>query len=306
MTENALVIGQGSIGQRHARLLTERGCVVSTVSGHAHGSFRSVASAFADRAFDHVVVANVTAVHSSAVAELDTVGFAGDLLIEKPLCNNLAACGVILDAARRTRFAAVGYNLRFHPAVQQVRAQIAAQPVVEARLSVGQSLPTWRTGTDFRAGSSALLAAGGGALRDLSHELDLALYLFGPCEALVASGGNLGRLSIETDEAWGILMKMRSGALIQVSMNYFDHPPQRRIDVTTCQAFVAADLVASTVTVDGERTHYPVQRDDTYRLLHDAVFSASPQACSLTQGVEVMRLIAAVEQSSKQMKWVQL
>ncbi len=45
---NAIVVGLGSIGQRHARVLQELGCRVSTVSRRGGGDYTAIASAVAD------------------------------------------------------------------------------------------------------------------------------------------------------------------------------------------------------------------------------------------------------------------
>ena len=44
---------------------------------------------------------------------------------------------------------------------------------------VGQYLPDWRPGTDYKSGVSAQKDLGGGALLELSHELDYLQWFFG-------------------------------------------------------------------------------------------------------------------------------
>jgi hypothetical protein len=57
---------------------------------------------------------------------------------------------------------------------------------------VGQDLRDWRPGRDHRTTASATQQAGGGVLRDLSHELDYLLWLFGPWQRVAALGGAYG------------------------------------------------------------------------------------------------------------------
>lgn len=304
--KNVLVIGQGSIGQRHVRLLQDRGCSVSIVSAYADGAFRSIKEALAAQPFDCVVVANVTSQHREAVLELHAVGFVGPLLIEKPLCGDLHQCRDMASIAVSFEHFAVGYNLRFHPVVRALKRAIEGQKVFEARVSVGQFLPDWRPGSSFRDGSSARAAARGGVLRDLSHEIDLALYLFGPCERLVASGGNLGRLDIETDETWAIILQMKSGALLQVGLNYYDKPAQRSISLTTGKGSIVGNLIAGSVSFDGQTENLITERNDSYRALHEAMFLRSDEACSIEEAVSVMHVIDAIEISQQEQRWVRL
>ena len=81
----ALVIGQGSIGQRHARLLRESGAEVSVVSAAAPGAFRSLEQALSDQRYSYVVIANETAKHIETIRDLVSRGYKEHLLVEKPL-----------------------------------------------------------------------------------------------------------------------------------------------------------------------------------------------------------------------------
>lgn len=300
-----LVIGQGSIGQRHARLLANHGSV-ACVSARASGSFRSVSEAVrSSEAFTHAVVANVTSHHAAAVEELAHAGFDGHLLIEKPVCASLADIGGIERSAHRFASVSVGYNLRFHPVIQALQKRLAGGKVLEARLSVGQLLSQWRPGSDYLEGSSAKVSAGGGVLRDLSHELDLALLLLGPWKRVVSMGGNFGRLGIQTDEAWAIILEMESGAMVSVLMNYFDRPGHRSISVTTESESIVADIAAGFMSVDGEPEAFVVERDDTYEALHRDFLSRQENACSLEEAFDVMRLIDGIERSAEMREWIE-
>lgn len=299
-----LVIGQGSIGQRHARLLAQHG-KVSTVSSVAEGSFRSIAEALSASNYTHAVVANVTSHHSEAVGELVSCGFVGHLLVEKPVCSSPVEIPQLIKASRSLPSVLVGYNLRFHPVVRSLRRVLQGRKVIEARLSVGQLLSDWRPGTDHRKGSSALMSAGGGALRDLSHELDLALSLFGPWKRVVALGGNFHRLGIETDEAWSIIIEAEVGTMISISLNYFDRPGRRSICATTEVNSIVADLTAGLINVGEDQEHLVVHRDDTYEQLHMDFITEGGQSCSLAEGLAVVELIDAIEESCRQRKWIE-
>lgn len=299
-----LVIGQGSIGQRHARLLQKHG-EVSTVSSVAKGSFCSISEALKARHYTHAVVANMTSHHAGTFFELARCGFNGHVLLEKPACSNSNEISQLVHSSKAFAGVSVGYNLRFHPVIQALRRSLQGKNVIEARLSVGQLLSEWRPGSDYRNGSSAKKSAGGGALRDLSHELDLALSIFGPWKRLVALGGNFQRLDIETDEAWSIIMETEKCAMVSLCMNYFDQPGSRSIRATTDDASIVADLTAGRITAHGLSEDFDVKRDDTYEFLHQDFIEQRGQSCSLTDGIAVVRLIDAIEKSNSQRNWIE-
>ena len=74
------------------------------------------------------------------------------------------------------------YNLRFLPSLQAYRERIqfgVIGKVLSVRCEIGQYLPSWRPGSDYRQAVSASRALGGGALLELSHEIDYLRWIFG-------------------------------------------------------------------------------------------------------------------------------
>ncbi len=299
----ALVVGYGSIGARHVRLLRELGCTVSVVSrreiDHAP-RFPTVAEALAQERLDYVVVANRTSEHAATLRELQAGGFCGPILVEKPL---FGTAGKLPDGMERNVY--VAYNLRFHPAIQALRERLAGERPVSAHVYVGQYLPAWRPGTDYRASYSAHRAEGGGVLRDLSHELDYLLWLFGNWSAVSAIGGHYSTLEIDSDDVFSVTLSMQLCPVVTVNMNYLDRIGQRRIVVNTDTHTLRADLVAGTVELDGVAQRVDCDRDQTYRLQHQAVLGGDTRTLSsAVEGLEVVRLVEAIEQANARRAWV--
>lgn len=299
---SAVVVGGGSIGRRHERILREGGAATALVSASEPSgrAFRSLADAMVAAAPDYLVIANHTSAHLATIAEASRLGFTGRLLVEKPL----AECSILVED-RPFKRAAVAYNLRFHPTITRLRQLLVDERPVFARLHVGQHLAQWRPNRDFRASSSASAEAGGGALRDLSHELDLLLHLFGPWRRLTAIGGNRGVLGIETDEVWSILVELASGVLTTVSINYYDDPPERRIVVNTAKGSLSVDLIAGNVSRGEAVENHPASRDFTYICEHQAMFdNAAAPLCTFREATEVLIMIEAVERAARERCWV--
>ena len=79
----ALVIGYGSIGARHARILTEIGFRTTVVSSREIDftpRAKTISEAMKRDRFDYVVVANKTAEHFRALCELEKNGYRGVVL----------------------------------------------------------------------------------------------------------------------------------------------------------------------------------------------------------------------------------
>lgn len=305
MNRRALVIGMGSIGMRHARVLSELGLDVAAVSRRPLDGwhrFDNIAEAVARFRPDYVVVANETALHAESLQQLAACNFTGTVLVEKPLLATHDAL-----PAHRFSHAAVAYNLRFHPVLAALREALAGEVILSAQIYCGQYLPSWRPDTDYRASYSGKAALGGGVLRDLSHEIDYMMWLFGPCSRLAALGGKLSNLEIDSDDAWALLLQFEACPIATLQVNYLDRPGRRDIVVNTQQHTFHADVAGGWLTVDGERTALSSERDATYRSQHQALLAGKDtELCSLKDGLAVNGVIAAAEQAVQRGVWIEV
>lgn len=296
----ALVIGFGSIGRRHAGLLAHMGAAVAVVSRRGEGQYRSVAEAVAGHAPDYVMVATETSDHARVVAELAACGYGGRLAVEKPLFDAPAPFPW-------TGFAkvAVAYPLRCHPALMRLKAELGEQRVLAAQFYVGQYLPDWRPDRDYRETYSAHADQGGGVLRDLSHELDLANWLLGPWQSLTARGGHFSALEIDSDDVFAILGSHARCPAATIQLNYLDRRLRRTILLHTDSHSYAVDLVAHTLQRDGEEPiAFAIDRDTYFRGLHHAMLSGDDaHLCPLADGLRAMDMVAAAERAARDGSW---
>ena len=301
----AVIIGYGSIGARHARVLREEGCRVGIVSQRGPVAdlpcHRNLASALDAEGPDYVVIANETAMHRETLDELARSGFDGRVLVEKPL---FAEPAPVPD--HRFALCAVGYNLRFHAVLLALRDAVADERVVSAHIYCGQYLPDWRPHTDWRASYSTDRARGGGVLRDLSHELDYLTWLFGDWSRVAATPGNTGTLGIDADDCRCLLVQLERCDAATVQLNYLDRPGRREIIVNGGEHTWRADLGACVLERDGVRTAFSVDRDDSYRAMHRAMLCDDRrQLCTFEEGARMMEFIAAIERAATSQCWVQ-
>lgn len=298
-----LIVGYGSIGSRHERLLRELGCQTAVVSSRnieISNLYTSVPEALDAIRPDYVIIANKTNQHSETLRELIQKGFNGIVLVEKPVYHTF------IEMPRHNfKNIFVAYNLRLHPIIQRLSNFIANERVLSTHVSVGQYLPDWRSGTDYRKIYSANAQEGGGVLRDLSHELDYVNWLLGGWERMAALGGHYSRLEITSDDIYAILMVARKCPVVTIQMNYLEKEPRRSININTDDHSVEADLIKCTIKINGTIDTMTIDKDQTYRSMHKAVLSENFDGlCSFEEGLEVVGMIQAAEQSMMQKAWV--
>ncbi len=300
--KRALVIGFGSIGKRHAKILSEMGFQVAVVSRRQivfASTYNTCKDAVADWQPDYVVVASRTEQHIDDLKRLDQAGFKGRVLVEKPL---LAKPASLLGLQFERLF--VGYNLRFHPVMEVLRKALKDQKVLALMVHVGQFLGDWRPGTRYQESYSAE-RAGGGVLRDLSHELDYVLWLVGKWTRVTALGGKVSHLQIESDDLVSVLMETEKCPAITIHMNYLQKFPHRNIVAVTQDETIKADFIAGTVTIDDQVQVVKTDVNQSYRRQHEALSKENfDDLCTAGQGQAVVELIGAIERSISEKRWI--
>lgn len=300
--KKAVVIGYGSIGQRHTRLLNSLGIMTSIVSRrhiNAEKSYLTIEEAIISEQPEYIIIANETYLHEETLTRIQNTRYNKKILVEKPIFSK--------ETSQNFKFSSlyVGYNLRFHPIIQKIYELIKNEQVISVNTYVGQYLPTWRPNTDYTKGYSADITKGGGVIRDLSHELDYLIFLFGDWVEMTANGGQISNLSIQSDDYFSILYQTQTGINVSVEMNYLDRIIQRQLVIQTNNHTYKADLIGQTLQVDNKILHFKIGRDDTYLKQHIALLNNQTEMlCDLQDGQNIVRMIEIAEKCSKEKVWV--
>lgn len=320
-----LVVGTGSIGKRHISNLMHLGAEVSAFSYRAvEGSSNSALTgvrlvknlleALQDD-FDAIVVANRT--DQRLAVALEAARHKKALFIEKPLSVSLARCYALKELTETyTLVVESGFMLRFHPNlvwIKQYLEEGSLGELMHLRASVGQWLPDWRPGTDHRAGYGAFRKTGGGVIFDLIHELDLVNWLGGTVTDVTAMTRYVECLGIETEAIAQIGLRLESGALAQVHLDYVRPGYGRSLEIVGTLGVLLWDYTAGTVSLsraDGstEIVHsVPSDFDrNTMFLEHMNHFLSrlsSPElmaASSLDDGIHALRIALACHRSANE------
>lgn len=331
-----LMIGMGGIGQRHARnlraLLGEELRLLAyrvrrlplTVTDRLQVDpgkdvektyglevFTDLDRALAERP-DLAFVCNPSSAHIPV--SLACVRAGCDLFVEKPLSHNLEGVDELLKTVERhERVAMVGYQLRFHPCLQRLRAVIEDGGIgrlLAVRAVVGEYLPGWHTYEDYRQMYAARADLGGGVVLSQIHELDYLYALFGLPRRLFALGGHWSNLEIHVEDTASILMECSTDGRtlpVHLQQDYLQRPPNRQCEVIGDQGKVLADFNALSVTTCREgqtieaRSFAPFERNqlflDELRHLLDCVKARKKPLVGVQEGAQSLRMALAARQS---------
>ena len=143
----------------------------------------------------------------------------------------------------------VGYNLRFHPIIIEIKKAINSKKLWNIQLYCGSYLPEWRPDRDYRLSYSANNDLGGGVLLDLSHEIDYLNWLVGDIKIRNIVNTKLSSLDITSDDFLLFSAESDRCPYIHTSLNYFSRIPLRQIIIDGENINIKADLISNSCVI---------------------------------------------------------
>ena len=326
MLERLLVVGLGSIGLRHVRVARKLAPGVR-ITGLRHRSQPNAQPVGIDRCVTSLdeavqwapqaaVIANPSSHHLDVAIPLALAGL--HLLVEKPISNSTGRVSELIEASSLKRTVLMtGYNLRFSPSLQRFRQLLGEHRVgrvLTIHAEVGQYLPTWRPGTDYRETVSAKAALGGGVLLELSHEIDYLRWLFGEVTTVTASLRKQSNLEMDAEDTAHLTMSFAAcrndaPALAYLTMDCIRQDSTRTCTVVGETGTLRWNALSGTVELFGQGAeawetvfeHRP-RADETYeeewRHFLSCMADGSQATVSGHDGLAVLRIVEAARRSS--------
>lgn len=321
----ALVVGLGSIGKRHLGILREMmpHADITVWRQHARPSDEIPIQTEADRvvfslddalAFhpEIAIIANPAAFHIETGLQLARAGIS--LLVEKPFSNSLDGVDELIQlCASRGLTLMIGYNLRFHPSMQYLKKLImdgVIGEILSVIIEVGQYLPDWRPAADYSKGVSARSQLGGGALLELSHELDYICWLKGEVQSVSAQVGKLSNLDMDVEDTADIHLRFADGSFGSIHMDMLQRSPSRTCKLIGTDGTLIWDGISNSTrlflaSVQTWQDMFPAQtldRNTMYRLELDhfleCVRIGAKPLISGEDGLQVLKIVLAAKESA--------
>jgi predicted dehydrogenase len=123
--------------------------------------------------------------------------------------------------------------------------------VVTVLAEVGQYLPDWRPGTDYRKGVSARKDLGGGVLLELSHEFDYLRWFFGDFEVAYCHAGSTGVLDIDVEDRADVIMAGGNDIVANLHLDFLQRKPTRTCKVIGSDGTLVWDAIGNSVALYG-------------------------------------------------------
>jgi predicted dehydrogenase len=323
-----LVIGVGSIGERHLRCFQATGRCELVVAEINESLRQTIGGRYGVRGFATLkeavlqqpqvaVICTPAHLHVPIATQLAEAGI--HLLIEKPLSTSLEGIDRLRETIdRRGIVCGVAYVYRANPVLAAMREAILSgrfgRPLELIAVS-GQHFPTYRPA--YREIYYKDRATGGGAIQDaLTHVINAGQWLVGPVTRLVADAALLRLEGVAVEDTVHLLAR-HGDILASYSLNQHQAPNENTITVVCEYGTVRFEghecrwrwIITSGEAWHDER-HEPLMRDSLFiaqaNQFLDAVEGKRPVACSLDEAVQTLRVNLAALASVDGGCWQQL
>jgi len=315
------IVGLGSIGRRHLRLISEiRPDIKIIVVRSGHGSAcdeEKMAVKITDSIGDAIkegiqaaIISSPATLHLKQSLELAKNGI--HLLIEKPISHTSDRVKELLKIVNENRITTmIGYVLRYDLGAIKFKNWLDNKikgKILHARIECGSYLPDWRPDQDYRKTVSALSELGGGVLLELSHEIDYLYWFFGKPKDVQAQIRNSGTLDINVEDQVDLLMTSEQGYCISVQIDFNRRHVERKCKVLTTEGELIWDAVNKNVTWKGvnkeqSKYEYNNERNSIYRkqleVFFDCIENDNDPIVTVKDGINVISLIDAVRNASE-------
>lgn len=230
---NVLVVGCGSIGERHISNLI-------SMLGHRIIAFDTSVERLNiikkrynietcgdlecsyDSGIDAVIVCTPPSSHVQIAHQ--ALDRNAHVFIEKPISDKLDDIEELIEKAKNKRkIIFVGYCFRFTEGLKLVRNLIDAGKIgkiLSVKAEFGQYLPDWRPWQNYKQSYTAKKGLGGGIILDGSHEIDYLYWLLGDVKEVFCFADKISNLDVETEDTAEILLRFLNGSIGEIHLDF--------------------------------------------------------------------------------------
>lgn len=273
-----LVVGLGSIGQRHlqniislqpkiekivdekielfslrsnltSRKVIRDGSVIKINNFDTYYNLKTLTSLSSaiNISPDVVFITNPTSLHVKMAEVFASLG--SHLFIEKPLDSKKTGVDNLIKIVKEKKLVTmVGYQTRFNPLIRELKRYLDknSKKTVSASFAWHTYLPHHHKYEDYSKGYAAKRSLGGGVIMGLIHEIDLIYYFFGLPNRVSAFAGKLSELKMDVEDTAKILMKYTKNSrefIVDLSLSYAQMHEERGFTLRLDDSTVVTDLV---------------------------------------------------------------
>ena len=297
MSKIALVIGYGSIGKKHTKILKSLKEVdeVAVLTSQKKIPYRQIKSFNEIKRLNpfYIIIASPTDKHNEQLRFLEENFSKKKILVEKPLFEK------IYNLKIKKNKVYIGYNLRFNPLIIFIKKILKKINVTFVSVYCGYYLPYWRKNIPYTKSYSASRIKGGGVILDLSHEIDYITHIFDKIKIINFIKKKISNLDISSEDFFFLNGTSKKSKIVQISLNYISKKKIRDIKIETNKFGLYGDIVNNKLEiVNKNKTKVKKWKNDknfleTYKKQHLAIIKDKNKEllCTFNEGFRIFKFL---------------
>jgi len=328
LARRLLIIGVGSIGERHLRCVQRIPearaaiCEINDDLRHSIATKYEIAQVYKDLETairDGVDAAIICApAHLHVPIAMRIVEASVHVLIEKPLSTTLNGVEQLRNKVLEKKvIAAVAYTQRTNPNLAAMRAALLAKKFgrpLQVIATSGQHFPFYRP--TYRDTYYKDRATGGGAIQDaLSHLVNAVEWLIGPMQRTIADAEHCYMPGVEVEDTVHVMAR-HANVLVTYALNQHQAPNEITITVVCEHGTLRCEFHENRwrwITEPGNNWHDELgptfERDDLLvaqlQAFFDSIERGAPALCTLDEGIQTLSAIDAILRSLVEGRWTE-
>ena len=291
-----LIIGYGSAGKRHAKILNLSNKIkkIFIKTNQKLKSYKKINFIYKINNLnpDLIVLTNETDKHYSFCKFLEKKFSNKIILCEKPLFKKYYNF-----KPRKNKFF-VTYNFRFHKCLEYLKKMIDTKKVYFVEAESSSYLPSWRKNIDYTKNYSAFSNRGGGVLLDLSHEIDYVNWLFKDFKISKIYQNKISNLNISSKDIALVFGHIKKDTFVKIKLTYFNKLPKRSLIICLKDGSqIYLNLLNSEITFFSKNKKKTIKLEKYSQLKTTAYMYSKilrnnfKDVCSLNEGLNLLKQI---------------
>jgi predicted dehydrogenase len=300
--KKAIIIGFGSIGKRHYKILKKLNYFdeIFVFSNQKVLIKNKITKLEALKKInpDYFVICSDTSKHYFQLKYIINNFSKKKILVEKPLYEKVYDLKIKNDNK-----VYVAYNFRFHPIIKKIKSLCSNKNIFFIKVFCGSYLPSWRPNRDYKKIYSSDIKRGGGVLLDLSHEIDYINWIFGKINTYHKIYKKISYLKTTSKDYLNISGYIKRNTYLELGLNYFSKFPKRDILIEGKNISIFADLIKNKLQIINKDKfniyNFPKNSlDRSYELEHrDILFKGEKKVCSYIEALEILKFSKNISKS---------
>lgn len=331
--KHILIIGTGSVGQRHALNFFDKDCKISCFDPRKdrleelsskiaiEKTYTNFDHALQDQTINAAIVCSPTKFHTDQSIKSLEAGWS--VLLEKPISINLDDAQTLSLEVKKInknkQIFLLGYTWRWWKALRKIKELLNAHEigkVYHAQFFMSANLEDWHPWEPYQEFFMSDKELGGGALLDESHWIDQMLYFFGMPDKILATVDKISNLDITSDDSVELLAYYKEGLKAFIHLDIYGQPHEKSIKIIGEKGAIKWNEHLNTVDLFkglnfNESFNFSNERNEMFiELANDFLKMLNGEnseiACSIDSGINVMKVIEAARISNRKRSFVNM